>query len=348
MPENVDESTGAREALTHNTNNTATAGIWRHRRADGSVIVKHAAPPTGDGLWAAGAEPAHWNYWRREVLAYTTGFATEYLSGSRIRPPALLHDSPRPDGSVELTLEDVGGGQATGWSPDRLGGFAYQLGTVQARWAHPKADRPTWLSTGWIRQYAGRFGPDSAPDWDHPQLAAVWPKRLREGLARQWESRDRLFALAEAAPRTVSHLDVWPMNIMDDPDGSDGAVLLDWSFIGDGAVGEDIGNLVPDSVADGLMPADGLPEITEACVTGYLDGLRDGEWRGSPDEARRAIAVCGAAKYAWLAPMMADRLARGLAIGSPNYDRGDDNPTILERRRSMMELLADWTDQALG
>ncbi|SEN96794.1 hypothetical protein [Actinacidiphila rubida] len=51
-------------------------------------------------------------------------------------------------------------------------------------------------------------------------------------------------------------------------------VLLDWAFVGEGGVGEDIANLIPDCVSDGRMPAALLPEISESVVTGYLRGLR--------------------------------------------------------------------------
>ena len=52
----------------------------------------------------------------------------------------------------------------------------------------------------------------------------------------------------ERLPRAVCHLDVWPNNIIRRAAGE--IVLVDWAFAGDGALGEDIGNLVPDCVFD--------------------------------------------------------------------------------------------------
>jgi hypothetical protein len=88
------------------------------------------------------------------------------------------------------------------------------------------------------------------------------------------------------------------------------SVLLDWSFTGDGAVGEDVANLIVDSFTDGLMDVALLPELAERATDGYIHGLRDGGWSGSADSVRTAIAAGGAAKYSWFAPAYITRAIR--------------------------------------
>ena len=100
-------------------------------------------------------------------------------------------------------------------------------------------------------------------DWDHPNLAA-WPGRSGTRLRQLWDGQDRALAAAEAAERTLCHLDVWPANLIDDAGTS---VLLDWAFAGEGAVGEDIANLIVDSLTDGLMDVALLPEIARPSPT---------------------------------------------------------------------------------
>jgi hypothetical protein len=39
-----------------------------------------------------------------------------------------------------------------------------------------------------------------------------------------------------------------------------------------------------------------LPEIAASASDGYLSGLRDGGWTGSPDAVRTTIAACAAAR----------------------------------------------------
>ncbi len=191
--------------------------------------------------------------------------------------------------------------------------------------------------------------------WDHPTAVAVWPEALRAGLRRMWERRDALVGAAESGPRTLCHLDVWPLNLFTaTAGGADSApgtgrrtVLLDWAFVGEGAVGEDIANLVPDCVADGLMPTELLPEISDTVIRGYLAGLRDAGGRADPDDLRRTVAAAGAAKYCWLAPLMLTRLASGAPVGSVSYDVGGDDMAVLRRRTGLFEHLVAWSEQVL-
>lgn len=338
------------EPLTHNAGNAATGGIWRVRGSAGTAVRKvfrpPADPPRGTPGWQTSDEPTHWNYWRREYLAYTSGLVATAYDGTGITVPALLDAVQRPDGAVELWLSEATGVPGTAWTPQRLAAFARQLGRGQARWADRTPDHP-WLSRRWLAQYVATRTPwvGDPPPWDHP-AARVWSARVRRWMRPLWERRAHLVALAEAAPRTLCHLDVWPMNLIADGDRT---VLLDWAFVGDGALGEDVANLIVDSVADGFIDIDLLPAIADGTIRAYLDGLREGGWRGSPRMVRRAIAASGAAKYAWLAPAMLSRAARGDARGgNAHYDPHTSAEQGQIRRGPLLDLLVDWLAEATG
>jgi hypothetical protein len=333
------------EELTHNAGNQATGGIWRVRGPAGRAVVKLAtAAGGGDRAWATSDRRHHWNAWRREVLAYQSGFAASVYADAGLGAPRLLAAvEPRP-GVVALWLEDVAGLPGARWPVSRLAGFAERLGRAQAGWAGRDPPHP-WLSRRWLRQYVASKPIREPVPWEHPLAAAVWPAEVRAGLRRLWERRDQLLAIAEALPQTTCHLDVWPMNLIARGGPGDEIVLLDWAFAGAGAVGEDVGNLIPDSVADGLIDPGLLPEIDQAVTGGYLAGLRAGGWRGQDAQVRRAIAVTGAAKYCWLAPRMLRRLAGG---GGPGfYDRRGDEQ-VVAGRLGMLTLVAGWGRLALG
>lgn len=260
-PPAVGDAVLAAEPLRHGLGNAATGGIWRVRGAAGTAILKVArlpAEPDPARSFPTSDEPDHWNYWRREALACQTQLAATAYAEAAIAAPEVLDVVTRDDGGIELWVADVPGAAGWDWPVPRLARFAYELGGAQARWAGRVPGLP-WLSRRWLEQYLAEGPPRvtqvAAADWDHPGLA-VWPASLRQRLRRLHAAHGHLVSRAAAAERTLSHLDVWPANLID-RDGT--SVLLDWSFTGDGALGEDISNLIIDSCTDGLMDARTAP-----------------------------------------------------------------------------------------
>ncbi len=342
VPSRIGSTVVTVESPRHNKGNAATFGIWRVRGDLGSAVLKVARPPAEgpSGFWPTSDDPAHWNYWRREALAYTTGLAATAYGEAGITAPDVLESTVRSDGLVELWLDEVAGTEGFDWPVPRIARFAYELGVGQARWAG-RVPESGWLSRRWLAQYLAE-GPSLSVEvqerhWDHPRVA-VWPPRVRQELRRLWHERDRLLAAAEAGERTLCHLDVWPANLIDSNGTS---VLLDWSFVGEGAVGEDVSNLILDSFTDGLMDMALLPELAETATDSYLRGLRDGGWTGSDDRVRAAIAACGAAKYSWLAPAILGRAVRD-DLGSSSYNRDGSAEEAVRRVTALFALVADW------
>jgi len=349
LPAAVGDVALAAEPLRHGLGNAATRGIWRVRGPAGSAILKVAGLPAATEppkAWRTSDDPAHWNYWRRESLAYETGLAGTAYAEAGITAAQALEVNARPDGGVELWLADIGGTAGFDWTVPRLARFARELGTAQARWAGRVPDTP-WLSRRWLEQYLaegpGRMVSIQAADWEHPSLAA-WPRPVRERLQRLWIGRAAFLARAAAAERTLCHLDVWPANLVDD-DGT--SVLLDWSFAGDGAIGEDVANLIVDSFTDGLMSVALLPELVAMATQEYIKGLRDGGWSGSSEAVQLAIAACGAAKYSWFGPVVAGRAIRD-DVGTKSYGQDTSAASALRRLTSLVTLITDWAQIAHG
>lgn len=344
---NPPASLGTAETVTkpaYNAGNAATGGVWLVRGTRASAVLKIARPPSdppaGSPAWQTSDDPEHWNYWRRESLAYASGLAARAYADAGIAPPELLDWSEQPDGSVALWLAEVDGAAGITWAPERLGEFARRLGLAQAGWAGRVPQLP-WLSRRWLAQYVGRTGVWVRwdVDWSHP-LARVWPPRVREDLARLWAERDAVLAAAGTAPRTLAHLDVWPMNLID---STAGFTLLDWAFVGEGGLGEDAANLIVDSVTDGYFDMALLPSIADAVTGGYLAGLREGGFGGSLDGVRTAIHAYGAAKYSWFAPAILGQAIHEGNVGNPQYGVRGTVEQELERLTGLVTMLADWT-----
>jgi hypothetical protein len=330
--------------LRHNPLNAVTATVERLKDATGrTVIYKELRKPIGvDDAWAASGDPRHWNYWRREVEVYQDASLRQQLQGTGLAlPEAKVVE--QPDGGASMYLEDIAGRPGTEFSLSDHAALARACGRWQAR---PASEVP-WTSTGFLRTYScSRAAPwdllDDDAAWQQPLVAENWPAGLRAGWLRLVAHRNELLDLIERLPRARCHLDLWVSNVIRRPTGE--IALLDWAFTGDGALGEDIGNHIPDAVFDLFWPAEQLPELVEVCIENYLDGLAEAGWRGDPDLVRLAIAA-SCVKYAWLLP---GNLSRASDPTQRAYHREVDAQHLFQQRGLAFALLVDWCDQALA
>ncbi len=178
LPSRLGDGPVTVETLRHNKGNAATVGIWRVRGALASAVLKIACPPAAArvGFWPTSNEPSHWNYWRREALAYTSGLAGSAFGAAGITASDLIEANTRADGRVEVWLADIHGAEGFDWSMARIARFAYELGAGQATWAG-RVPEHGWLSRHWLAQYLAE-GPSLSVDvrdefWDHPSVARV-------------------------------------------------------------------------------------------------------------------------------------------------------------------------------
>jgi hypothetical protein len=335
-----------RTPLRHNPLNSVTAAIERVSDAAGSTrIRKELRAPGVDtddaDRWAASIDPRHWNYWRREAAAYQDDELRRSLAGTGLDMPAgqvVEHD----DGAT-LWLEDVSGTAGTSFALDDHIAVAAGLG----RWQASGPMRSAWESRRFLRDYSAAMTRpsvrlvDDDEAWVHPLIRETWPSGLRAGWLRLLAHRDDLLAVMETLPRTRCHLDVWVSNEIRRPAGH--VVLVDWAFAGDGAVGEDVGNHIPDATFDLFWPADDIGELDAACFAAYLGGLREAGWDGRDEDVRLGV-VASCVKYTWLLPLMLEQATRDEHRA---YHQPADAYDLYRRRGLTFAHLVDWCDEAL-
>jgi hypothetical protein len=337
------------EQLRYNPHNEVTGGIDRVTDPAGHTLIRKrlCAPRPGTGPdtaagadWAASEDPRHWNYWRREAEAYRSGELRGSLERAGLGIPAgTAEEQP---GGVTLWLEDVAGTPGTEFTLAEHAALARAAGRWQAQ---GPLDAP-WTSRRFLRDYSTNWRVswpllDDDDAWQQPLIKDNWPPGLRAGWQRLVAHREFLLDLMERLPRTRSHLDFWVSNQIMRATGE--FVLVDWAFAGDGAVGEDIGNHVPDAVNDLFWPGERIAELDRACFEAYLAGLREAGWAGRGSEARLGM-VASCVKYAWLLPLMLEQAANQ-QHGA--YHQPADSAGLYRSRAMSLTHLTGWLDEAL-
>lgn len=264
-------------------------------------LIRRGAIDTASSTrqFSASDDPRHWNYWRREALAYRDGIAGRLAP--ELRAPRLLALDETAD-AAWLWLEDIAGTPGRDLSARRATDLARALGHWQgAVAAAGPVDDPGWLSRGWLAAFVPareavepNLDP-AAPVWSHPVVRGHLSAADARQLGRLWAARDAIVGAAESCPASLAHLDVWAANVLDD--GRDLA-LLDWSSVGVAPLGTDLANLVNDSVWMLQWPVDRLAVLDDALPAAYLSGAAAAGWTGDPALVLGAYAAGVALHFA--------------------------------------------------
>ena len=347
-----------------------TAGAW-------SVVLKIVRPSAGNVIPGMGQLPAgwgdrpeHYNYWRRETLAYESGLTDEISSlGGGLRAPRFYGHTEDPSGAANrawLWLEDVRGTPGGEWTPERYALAARHLGRFNGAYlsgggreagsagGSKRLPGHDWLSRRWLRSWLMRWEDQllpSVPDdvWGHPLVKLAYPDPVRDRLRRLWDERERLLAALEREPRTLGHLDVNPGNLFSvgpATSAADETVAIDWSFVGDCAAGEEIGQLLQRTLSRTPSWFPRAVEIRDSLFRSYVDGLRDVGWRGSDaDEAAVRFAYLAHAALRWGLFVPAVSIAK---MGESTTDASGTRPLEerVRQRAFLNNFLLDQADEA--
>ncbi len=286
---------------------SATAGLWRVAGDGWSVVLKlvHHGRDLHPN-WKSGADPDHWYYWKREVLAYRSGLPGSFVGG--LRGPRCLAIFERPDGMVALWLEDAGqGAPGTSWGLGSYGPAAHHIGHAQGA---PALERPLrtepWFSRDWLRSYLRQRDRDmellaDASAWSWPVVRDNLSRARARPMQKMRDDQSLFLDALDSLPRTLCHFDLHPANLFAVDDET---VLIDWAFVGTGALGEDAAVLVADSVLDFHVEPEHFDDLFGIIRDGYLEGLRRAGWSGPAELVDLGMNATLGARYAWIGPAM--------------------------------------------
>ena len=139
-----------------------------------------------------------------------------------------------------------------------------------------------------------------------------------------WPAR-RTSSTLDALPQALPHGDAGPQNLLVRPDV---VVAIDVSFQHPYAFGFDLGHLLVGLAHAGSVPVDGLPEIHEALVPAFVEGVRDGGVEVSPEAVR----------YGYLGTLV---IRSGLSSIPFELLDGDPSAEVFRQRAALTRFILD-------
>ncbi|MBK7861043.1 MAG: hypothetical protein IPJ65_21035 [Archangiaceae bacterium] len=286
--------------------NPATAGLWRCEGAADvgrtqrrfSAVVKIAQRPADepDSL-------RYWNSWKREALFYASGHRGVREQGLTI-PRFYGETAGAQKGQRCLWLEDVGdpGGR---WSLPQHARAARALGEFGAA-NLGRVPRAPWVSRDWLRQ--ALEGRDAWHElladpktWADPKVKRAFEVPVQLRVLHLYQHAGALLDALDALPQTLCHFDAYRANLF--ARGSR-TVAIDWAFVGEGALGVDLGQMIAGDLMWLLVPVEQGARYLDAVLAGYLRGVQRARVKVKPEQVRRAAFISAALRVACYFPYL--------------------------------------------
>ncbi len=240
-------------------------------------------------------DPNGWRFWKREVLAYQSGFLGR-IPANLVAPRCIAVEEKSED-LVWIWMEDVQDDLQGEWTLESYRQSAYQIGRFNGAYLTGTAlPEEAWLSHEWLRGYVENAAPMITfirENPDRPLVKSLYGKNLAIILAF-WEIRNSLLDSLEKTPRVFSHQDAFKRNLF-----FQGGKLLaiDWSYCGITPPASDLVPLVAVSLGFSSIPGDKIFELDRICFDAYMEGLRAAGAQLSTRTVRRCFVLVLLLRY---------------------------------------------------
>ncbi|EWT02514.1 hypothetical protein N865_05025 [Intrasporangium oryzae NRRL B-24470] len=233
--------------------------------------------------------------WRTEPEVYRSSLEAALPAGLRMPRALGVVDLDELSAAVWLMPVAI---RSVPWDHDRHVRAARLLGRLAASPAvRPYSEAAAQQGGRSVRDYAaGRLEhlilPALRSDelWEHPLVSEAFRDELRGRLRAAADAVPAYLGELDAVPLGTSHGDACTRNLLV-TDADDGFTLIDFGFWGRSQLGADLGQLLLGEVQMGERPARELPALEAACLTAYVEGLRDEGCDADAGVVRRSHAL---------------------------------------------------------
>ena len=277
-------------------------GVWLAREGDADVVVKRLFAPVDGDL----PELSDWRssaWWEREPQVALHGLVADT---SGLRGPAALRVEEDNEGITMVQERVPESGNPGLFVARALGRFART----------PPPDVP-WLARHQLRERLARV-----------ERRGGWQTLERTTLAdvadHLWQHRTKHLDTLDELPQVLQHGDPTPANLPGRH--SDDVVAIDWSALGTGAVGHDLG-----------LWALAMREDFEPLLAAYLEGLGDpGQAHAAATGARISVVYTALSRLDWALCRVAD--GEGALAGK--YTHPSVAPYVMSMQRQATQIEA--------
>jgi hypothetical protein len=235
-------------------------------------------------------------YWKREALAYQSGFLDDLPGG--LVAPRCYSISDQPDGSVWIWMEDLKDEMPGPWSIKQHAQVAYRLGEFNGAYL---AGRPLpagpWVDRQWLRQYVESAAPMITfirQNPAHPLVQSLFPGISLPMTLSLWDEYPYFLTVLGSLPQTFCHQDAFRRNLFI---RGDQVIAIDWSYAGIAPVGAEIVPLVGAAFQLTKFPSSQAKDLDRSCFRAYLDGLREAGWTPDPRQVRKGYSLTLVLRY---------------------------------------------------
>ncbi|QSO52694.1 phosphotransferase [Alicyclobacillus curvatus] len=333
--------------------NEVTDGLWQMSgtasRGAGSIswsmVIKTVKPVKSH------SDASHYNYWKREVLAYQSG-VTDCLPDS-VRAPRCLMLEERPEGTVRLWLERIVDVSPGSWSMTHYARAARALGRFNGVYlsGRPLPDYAS-LSRSWMRswvtecmKYVGKACLE-LDTWGNPYLRALTHAKTRQRFERLLHQRDHLITTLECLPRVFCHNDAWRPNLFLPETDARQMAMIDWAFCGIGGVGEELGRFFGLTLHVNDMTQTDATSLMDTLFESYLDGLTYEGWHGDSRVVRFGFAASAALRAVMVIPRLVNLAVNLNAAVVSGHENDNQQLQKIVGFANIAGILLDLADEA--